>query len=117
MPPLPEQDRVSLTGARPNGAPQDVSPAGAVADSVTPRYRWYHKMAGVMTAIFCFELGVFLLVYPWASEWDLNYLAFLPIWARSVWSSPYFRGAVSGLGILNIYISFVEVFRLRRFSA
>ncbi len=81
------------------------------------RYRWYHKMAGVLAAIFCFEVGVFLLIYPWASDWDVNYLAFLPLWARSLWASPYFRGAVSGLGLVNIYISFVEVFRLRRFSS
>ena len=103
--PLPEPDHVSL------------APAAPEAERQAPKYRWYHKMAGVMAAIFCFELGVFLLVYPWASEWDVNYFAFLPVWARGFWSSPYFRGAVSGLGILNIYISFVEVFRLRRFSA
>jgi hypothetical protein len=104
--PLPEPDSFSAT-----------STADPGEDAGLRRYRWYHKFAGVMAAIFCFEVGVFLLVYPWASEWDVNYSAFLPFWARNVWASPYFRGAVSGLGILNIYISFVEVFRLRRFSA
>jgi hypothetical protein len=73
-------------------------------------------MAGVLAAIFCFELGVFLLVFPWVDEWNASYHAFLPMWARSVWASPYFRGAISGLGILNIYISLHEVLRLRRFS-
>jgi hypothetical protein len=102
--PLPESDRVSF------------EPASA-SEGQPPKYRWYHKLAGIMAAIFCFELGVFLLVYPWASEWNVNYFAFLPIWARGIWASPYFRGAVSGLGILNIYISFLEVFRLRRFSS
>jgi hypothetical protein len=29
----------------------------------------------------------------------------------------YVRGAISGLGVLNLYISLGEVFRLRRFSA
>jgi hypothetical protein len=86
-------------------------------DNGRPRYRWYHKTASVLAAIFCFELGVFLLVYPWASHWDVNYYRFLPTWARGVWASPYFRGAVSGLGLLNIYISLIEVIRLRRFSA
>lgn len=80
-------------------------------------YRWYHKIGSVLVAIFCFEIGVFLLVYPWISDWDVTYYAFLPLWARTVWVSPYFRGAISGLGVLNIYISFVEVFRLRRFSS
>ena len=35
-------------------------------------------------------------------------------WLTEVWDNPYFRGALSGLGLLNIYISFVEVFRLKR---
>jgi hypothetical protein len=28
----------------------------------------------------------------------------------------YVRGAISGLGVVNLYISLGEVFRLRRFS-
>jgi hypothetical protein len=85
-------------------------------EASAPSYRWYHKLASVMAAIFCFELGVFLLVFPWVTDWNVNYFSLLPLWARDIWVSPYFRGAISGLGLLNIYISFVEVFRLRRFS-
>lgn len=81
-----------------------------------PQYRWYQKMAGLMAVIFCFELGVFLLVFPWARGWDVNYVGSFPIWAHGLWVSSYFRGAISGLGLLNIYISLVEIFRLRRFS-
>jgi len=81
------------------------------------QYRWYDKLFGLIGVIFLFEMGVFLLVFPWASEWDSNYFSRLPFWVRDVWISPYFRGAISGLGIVDIYISFVEVFRLRRFSA
>ena len=101
--------------------PEPYSPSNMTTvesgENTPRRYRWYHKMGGVLAAIFCFEVGVFLLVYPWVSEWDVNYFGFLPLWARQTWLSPYFRGAISGLGILNIYISFTEVFRLRRFSA
>ena len=78
-------------------------------------YRWYHKASAVAGAVFCFELGVFLLVYPWIGNWD-PLAAWLPVWARPFWVNSWFRGAVSGLGALNIYISFTEVFRLRRFS-
>ena len=83
---------------------------------VASPYRWYHKLAALLAVIFCFELGVFLLVFPWASEWSDNYFSSAPYWARNIWFSPYFRGAISGLGVVNIYISFLEVFRLRRFS-
>jgi hypothetical protein len=33
---------------------------------------------------------------------------------RTIWENAYFRGALSGLGLVNIYISLGEVFRLRR---
>lgn len=82
----------------------------------TGQYRWYHKVAGIAAAIFCFELGVFLLLFPWIPYWDHHYSYLLPRFLRPIWNDPYFRGAVSGVGLLNIYISFVEVFRLRRFS-
>ena len=81
------------------------------------QYRWYNKLIGLLAVIFCFELGVFLLVFPWASDWDLNYFSSMPLWASNIWASPFFRGAISGIGVLNIYVSFLEVFRLRRFSA
>src|SRR3954451_22878717 len=68
------------------------------------QFKWYHKLLGLFAVIFCFELGVFLLVFPWASDWELSYFSSLPMWASSIWSSPYFRGAVSGLGVLNIYV-------------
>jgi hypothetical protein len=38
---------------------------------------------------------------------------FADIW-RKMWMSPYFRGAVSGLGVVNIYISLLEVAAIRR---
>jgi hypothetical protein len=80
-------------------------------------YRWHHKLLGLLAVIVCFELGIFLIVFPWASDWDLNYFSSLPLWFQNVWRSAYFRGAVSGVGVLNVWISFIEVFRLRRFSS
>jgi hypothetical protein len=81
-----------------------------------PPYRWYHKATAIATAVFCFELGVFLVIYPWVNDWDVN-AGLIPLWARTVWLNPWFRGAVSGLGFLNMYISFLEVFRLKRISS
>jgi hypothetical protein len=82
-----------------------------------PVSTWYQKMGALLFVIFCFEVGVFLLVVPWLDFWERNSLADLLPWLRGYWDNPYFRGALSGLGVINIYISFVEVFRLRRFSA
>jgi hypothetical protein len=82
-----------------------------------PEYRWYHKLGALLFVIFCFELGVFLIVFPWLDLWDVNWLASFSPAIHRLWMNPYFRGALSGIGVLNVYISLVEVFHLRRFNA
>lgn len=84
---------------------------------VEPRhFRWYHKMSAILFITFCLEIGFFLLVFPWTEYWENNYFsAMIPEWHR-YWDNMYMRGAISGLGIVNLYISFAEMFRLRRFS-
>lgn len=86
------------------------------AEGRPQRHRWYRKPLALLYCMLCFELGVFLAVFPWLEFWDQNYFAGLFPAVQAVWPSAYFRGAVSGLGVVNIYISFVEIFRLRRFS-
>ncbi|HOL70016.1 MAG TPA: hypothetical protein PLP04_01880 [Bryobacteraceae bacterium] len=78
--------------------------------------RWYHKLGALIYVFFCFEIGVFLLLFPWLDLWQRNVLSSLtPEWL-DIWNSAYLRGAVSGLGVINIGISFAELFRLRRFA-
>jgi hypothetical protein len=81
-----------------------------------PEYRWYHKLGAVVFITFCLEIGFFLLVFPWTDYWASNYFAALAPKLVHYWDNLYVRGAVSGLGVVNLYISFIEVFRLRRFA-
>jgi hypothetical protein len=84
----------------------------------TRAYQWLEKASSLLFVIFCFELGVFLLVFPWLKIWENSYFSSLSFtlmgvdWER-IWDSPWFRGAVSGLGLMNVLISFAEVLRLR----
>ena len=79
-------------------------------------YQWYHRLGGVLFVVFCLTIGFFLLIFPWTSAWDRNYFALvIPEWHR-YWDNTYTRGAISGLGVVNLYIGFIEMFRLRRFS-
>jgi hypothetical protein len=81
-----------------------------------PVYRWYHKMSAVLFITFCLEIGLFLLIFPWTEYWDANFFsALIPDW-RQYWDNMYVRGAISGLGVVDLYISFVEILRLRRFA-
>jgi len=101
--------------------PQGISatPGEAIDPPVlvrAPEYRWYHKMSAVLFITFCLEIGFFLLVFPWTEYWDNNYFsALVPEWHRW-WENSYVRGAISGLGAVNLYISLMEMVRLRRFA-
>ena len=74
-------------------------------------------MSAVVFIAFCLEIGLFLLIFPWTEYWESNYLSSLaPAALRHYWDNMYVRGAISGLGVLNLCISLVEIFRLRRFA-
>lgn len=96
--------------------PLEPPPLGTPADSEppAPRGTWYGKVLRLCFVIFCFEVGVFLVVFPWLGDWDNNRLTTYSTLLEEVWGNPYFRGALSGLGLANIYISFLEILRLIR---
>jgi len=81
------------------------------------RSNWSQRLWRVIFVVFCLELGLFLIVFPWLDYWNNNSIATLTPWIGELWRNPYFRGALSGLGVVNIYISLSEVFRTRRSPA
>jgi hypothetical protein len=78
---------------------------------------WFRKLSSILFIIFCFELGLFLIVYPWTDAWTDNYFSLIAPgqvetqW-RELWNNPFVRGGISGLGIINIWIALSEVFGL-----
>lgn len=91
-------------------------PAGPTTAEPQPT-SFMEKLSAVLFCIFCLEVGLFLLFYPWLDGlWSRNwFLRLNPEWHALVMSE-HFRGAVSGLGILNLFIAVLEIVRLRRFS-
>lgn len=68
----------------------------------------------VLYILLCLEMGIFLVLVPWSFIWERNYfLQVLPD-LRHVLLQPAFRGAVSGLGLANIYLGLSEIARRRR---
>lgn len=95
---------------------QPVQPQALAEERLASPYRWYHKVSSLFFIVFCMELGLFLLVYPWTDHWTMNYFAAMrPGWYE-FWRNGYVRGGVSGVGILNLYVALTEIFRLRRFA-
>ncbi len=78
------------------------------------------KLTVIFFIILCLLIGCYLILLPWVSfgmigDWGDNYLlAFvsektnLPVLQKTV-SSGWVRGAVTGLGILNLLIAFWEI--------
>ncbi|HEY0457821.1 MAG TPA: hypothetical protein VGC97_01640 [Pyrinomonadaceae bacterium] len=78
------------------------------------------RLTVVFFILLCFLLGLSLTLFPWLDfngmgDWGDNYLlafvsehAGLPILKAAV-ASNWMRGAVTGLGILNLFIAFWEL--------
>ncbi len=83
------------------------------------------KLTVVFFIVLCLEAGIALTLLPWLSvgglgDWGDNYLlAFvvekmgLPILQTAV-ASGWTRGAVTGLGILNLFIAFWEIAHFKK---
>jgi hypothetical protein len=58
---------------------------------------------------YSFVVGTFLLVLPWMTIWDDNYIVYNYPHIRSIVSNSFLKGAVLGLGIINILIGLQEI--------
>jgi hypothetical protein len=82
-----------------------------------PRPTWLQRAASVFVIVLCLELGLFLLIYPWTDAWSTNYFSWIgplkvqPVW-RQFWNNGFVRGAVSGLGLANIWIAVSEALHM-----
>lgn len=73
------------------------------------------KVLYTIYLIYCFEVGVFLLFFPWMDFWrDNMLLIYLPT-LKTIFLNNFFRGAVSGLGVANILLGVWEVLHYRRY--
>ena len=85
------------------------------------------KLSVIFYIILCLEIGIVLTLLPWIthgtlglSDWGQNY--FLLYAARktgvhalqTVVASGWMRGAVTGVGLLNIGIAFWEIFHFKQ---
>ncbi|MBX3282981.1 MAG: hypothetical protein KF756_10940 [Acidobacteria bacterium] len=81
------------------------------------------RLTVIFFIILCLLLGLYLILAPWDAlfgPWADNYLlAFLtdrlgmPIIQQTI-ASTWFRGAVTGLGVLNIIIGVWEMFSFNK---
>lgn len=80
------------------------------------------KLTIVFFILICFEIGILLVILPWvpSPSWNENYLLVLAAdrmhwpWLALAMKSGYLRGAVTGLGLLNILLGVWEIVNFKR---
>jgi hypothetical protein len=66
-------------------------------------------LAALLSILSSLLVGVALVLAPWSPLWDANWL--LSIWpgARGILLSGFARGAVTGLGLVNLVLALRDV--------
>ena len=54
-------------------------------------------------------MGLLLVLLPWSSFWDRNYFAELAPVLRAWITNNYVRGAVTGLGVVNLLAALADL--------
>lgn len=62
--------------------------------------------------LFFLEVGFVLIVIPWLAFWDRNYFAQLMPSLQAFITNNFVRGAVSGLGVVNVVVGLRELLAL-----
>lgn len=66
-------------------------------------------MIRLLLIVFFLEVGLVLAVAPWSAYWERNYFAELIPMLHVVITNLFFRGAVSGLGVVNLAAAIAEL--------
>lgn len=85
------------------------------------------KLSVIFYIVLCLEIGIVLTLLPWVpqgwlgfSDWGNNYFLLYAaqktglFQLQAVVASGWVRGAVSGVGILNLGIAFWEIFHFKQ---
>jgi hypothetical protein len=74
---------------------------------------WRGRTLLVMKVLFFVELGVMLVVVPWTHVWTENAVLTSSVALRAITQSGFFRGAISGLGLINLWIAIADAVEYR----
>lgn len=71
----------------------------------------------LLFVVYFLEVGLLLVLLPWFSFWDRNYFADAVPFLGTIARNYFVRGAISGLGLVNVGAAVTELvglFALRR---
>lgn len=74
------------------------------------------RIARITILLVWLVLGLALILVPWSDIWETNYLLYQYPALGLFLKNPFLRGAISGLGFMNVLLS-LEGFRHRAAAA
>ena len=105
----PEIDATRNGGAAPT---QPANPAAGGSSPTASRHS--HLALGIMRVVIFLWVGLVLAVLPWQDRWTQNTLLISHPALRDFLASYFTRGAISGLGVVDLWIAASEIGALRR---
>ena len=70
--------------------------------------KWLWTAVSILVYV---ALGVILFFSPWTSSWNHNFFLSHYPWILAIGHSYFIRGAISGLGLANIWMAIDEIHR------
>jgi hypothetical protein len=84
------------------------SPTGPPVDEYAEAPIWLQRLFAATYVLFCMVLGIWLVALPWSGKWfDQGLAANWPS-LQNLLQLGFVKGAVSGLGLIDIWIGVVE---------
>jgi len=110
--------RLTSSFAEQPGHDGNSQPAGPVLVMPTPRNApqrglWARRVGLVIFVLFCLETGIILTWCPWTKIWSDNSLFMSSPAIHGFLLHNFVRGAVSGLGLVNLWIGVAEAVHYR----
>jgi len=87
------------------------SPGPAREEEYTVAPVWLQRLAVAIYVLFCMTLGMALVTLPWIGNWfEDGLVAHWPA-LQHLLQEGFVRGAVSGLGLIDIWLGIIEAVR------
>lgn len=68
----------------------------------------------MLRALIYLAAGVALLYIPWTNVWTDNFFVVHSTWISALAQNDFFRGAISGIGLADIWLAYEELMQWGR---
>ncbi len=76
--------------------------------------RFFARAGKVLYLVYVLEVGAFLLMSPWSRYWEKKVASRSPAFFQPLLYSPFFRGFVSGVGLIHLFVAVRQIEAWRR---